>query len=55
MRAVIDHHVDRPEVEVQQCMQPTGTNRSIGLIFFDDGMALGMTLRVTLPHPIASG
>ena len=27
-----DHHVDRPGVEVQQCMELTGTNRSIGLI-----------------------
>ena len=27
-----DHHVDRPGVEVQQCMKLTGTNRSIGLI-----------------------
>ena len=32
MRAVEDHHVDRPEVEAQQCVQLTGTNRSIGLI-----------------------
>ena len=22
-----DHHVDRPEVYAQQCVQPTGTNR----------------------------
>ncbi len=29
-----DHHVDRPGVEVQQCMKLTGTNRSIGLIAF---------------------
>ncbi len=32
MRAVEDHHVDRPGVEVQQCMKLTGTNRSTGLI-----------------------
>ncbi len=32
MRAVEDHHVDRPDVEVRQRMQLTGTNRSIGLI-----------------------
>ena len=32
MRAVEDHHVDRPGVEVQQCMKLTGTNPSIGLI-----------------------
>ena len=32
MRAVEDDHVDRPGVEVQQCMKLTGTNRSIGLI-----------------------
>jgi hypothetical protein len=29
---VEDHHVDRPGVEVQQCMELTGTNSSIGLI-----------------------
>jgi hypothetical protein len=33
MRAVVDHHVDRPDVEAQQCVKLTGTNRSIGLIF----------------------
>ena len=27
-----DHHVDRPGVKAQQCVQPTGTNRSFGLI-----------------------
>ncbi len=27
-----DDHVDRPGVEAQQCVQLTGTNRSIGLI-----------------------
>ena len=32
MRAVVDHHVDRPGVEEQQCLQLTGTNSSIGLI-----------------------
>ena len=32
MRAVVDHHVDRPDVQVRQRMQLTGTNRSIGLI-----------------------
>ena len=31
MRTVVDHHVDRPGVEAQQCVQLTGTNRSIGL------------------------
>ena len=31
LRAVEDHHVDRPGVEVQQCMKLTGTNSSIGL------------------------
>ena len=30
MRAVRDHHVDRPEVEAGQPAQLTGTNRSIG-------------------------
>ena len=29
---MVDHHVDRPDVEAQQCVQLTGTNRSIGLI-----------------------
>jgi hypothetical protein len=29
---VEDDHVDRPGVEVQQCMKLTGTNSSIGLI-----------------------
>jgi hypothetical protein len=28
---VVDHHVDRPEVEAEQSAQLTGTNRSIGL------------------------
>jgi hypothetical protein len=32
LRAVVDHHVDRPGVEEQQCLQLTGTNSSIGLI-----------------------
>src|SRR5439155_23333345 len=32
IRAVVDHHVDRPGVEAVQAAQLTGTNRSIGLI-----------------------
>jgi hypothetical protein len=28
---VVDHHVDRPEVQAQQCVQPTGPNRSMAL------------------------
>ena len=32
MRAVEDHHVDRPGVEAWQHVKLTGTNRSIGLI-----------------------
>ena len=28
---MVDHHVDRPEVEAEQSAQLTGTNRSIGL------------------------
>jgi hypothetical protein len=36
MRAVEDHHVDRPGVEAQQCVKLTGTNRSIGLISSDN-------------------
>ena len=31
-----DDHVDRPGVEVQQCMKLTGTNSSIGLIVLID-------------------
>jgi hypothetical protein len=27
---VVDHHVDRPGVEAQQCVKLTGTNRSFG-------------------------
>jgi hypothetical protein len=27
---VVDHHVDRPGVDAQQCVQLTGPNRSIG-------------------------
>ena len=34
-----DHHVDRPEVQAQQCAQLTGTNRPIGLIRSGKGMA----------------
>ena len=29
---MIDHHVDRPGVEAQQCAQLTGPNRSIGFL-----------------------
>jgi hypothetical protein len=29
---VIDHHVDRLDVDAQQCVKLTSTNRSIGLI-----------------------
>ena len=32
IRAVEDHHVDRLEVEAQQCVKRTSTNCSIGLI-----------------------
>ena len=32
IRAVEDHHVDRPGVEAQQCVKLTGTNSSIGFI-----------------------
>ena len=31
---MVDHHVDRLGVEVQQCTELTSTNRSIGLIAF---------------------
>ena len=33
---MVDHHVDRPDVEAQQCVKLTGTNRSIGLILCQD-------------------
>ncbi len=49
MRAVEDDHVDRPDVEVQQCIELTGTNRSIGLIDFSC-QPLGAGAR----HPIKS-
>ena len=34
LRVVEDHHVDRPGVEAWQHVKLTGTNNSIGLIFF---------------------
>src|ERR1700730_13798624 len=30
LRAVVDHHVDRPGVDAQQCVKLTGPNSSIG-------------------------
>ena len=30
---MVDHHVDRLDVEAQQCVQLTSTNSSIGLIY----------------------
>ncbi len=47
MRAVEDHHVDRPGVDAQQCVELTGPNRSIGL-----RLALG---RGPEPRPAAQG
>ena len=35
-----DYHVDRPGVEVQQCMKLTGTNNSIGLKFLYSNKSL---------------
>ena len=32
IRAVVDHHVDRPDVEARQRVKLTGTNSSIGFI-----------------------
>jgi hypothetical protein len=32
LKAVVDHHVDRPDVEAERSAQRTGTNRLIGLI-----------------------
>jgi hypothetical protein len=32
LKAVVDHHVDRPGVEAERSVQLTGTNRLIGLI-----------------------
>ena len=40
MRAVEDDHVDRPGVEVRQCMKLTGTNSSIGLIVLINHMLI---------------
>lgn len=33
MRDVVDHHVDRPGVEAQQCVELTGTNIPIDLSY----------------------
>ena len=51
MRAVIDHHVDRLGVEVQQCMKLTNTNDSIGFIQFN---ALCAALRHAAKHNIGA-
>jgi hypothetical protein len=32
LKAVVDHHVDRPGVDAERSVQLTGTNRLIGLI-----------------------
>ena len=39
IRVVVDHNVDRPGVEVQQCMKLTGTNNSIGLFLHIYGVS----------------
>ena len=46
IRAVEDDHVDRPGVEVQQCMKLTGTNSSIGLIVLIDHAHLKANTKV---------
>jgi hypothetical protein len=35
VRPVVDHHVDRPEVEARQRVEPTGTNRPRAWIYCD--------------------
>ncbi len=56
MRAVEDHHVDRPDVEVQQCMKLTGTNPSIGLILPRDPLSdrSGKQQRVLQQNPFTA-
>jgi hypothetical protein len=44
---VEDDHVDRPGVEVQQCMKLTGTNSSIGLIVLIDQSSSNQNQNVT--------
>ena len=53
MRAVVDHHVDRPGVEVRQRMELTGTNRSIGLIVLIANAHQGVAAREIRPAPFA--
>jgi hypothetical protein len=53
LRAVVDHHVDRPGVEVRQRMELTGTNRSIGLIVLIANAHQGVAAREIRPAPFA--
>ena len=48
---MVDHHVDRPEVEAGQPVQLTGTNRSIGLIHTGAAPPRPTTARVQRPAP----
>src|SRR5262249_47876349 len=50
LRAVVDHHVDRPGVEVRQRMELTGTNRSIGLIVLIANAHQGSRRERSGPH-----
>jgi hypothetical protein len=50
---VVDHHVDRPGVEVRQRMELTGTNRSIGLIVLIANAHQGVAAREIRPAPFA--
>jgi hypothetical protein len=46
---VVDHHVDRPGVEAQQCVKLTGTNSSIDLITLIIRARLGRRRDVRVP------
>lgn len=50
-----DDHVDRPGVEVQQCMKLTGTNSSIGLIVLITHVHLTMFIGFYLAWPAFAG
>ena len=46
---MIDHHVDRLDVDAQQCVKLTSTNRSIGLILAPSHAAIN-GLTTSVPH-----
>ena len=59
LKAVVDHHVDRPGVEAARAVQLTGTNRLIGLIALicrysqDNGKAIVRINRPVLGRKVA--